>query len=400
MVKERFLKYISFDTQSVEESESVPSSEKQKLLGAYLVDELKSLGVDNAFLDEYGYVYGKIINPKSKKKVGLIAHLDTALEVSGKGVKPQEIFYRGGIVRLNDKETIDPKEYQSLNKALNHTIITTDGTTLLGADDKAGIAIIMSVICEILKEKENYPSVYVAFTPDEEIGRGTIKFNYDYFDVDFAYTIDGEAINYVNCENFNAASANIVINGLSIHPGSAKDKMINSLLVGMELNSMLPSEAIPAKTEKYQGFNHLTSMQGSCEKTEMNYIIRNHDEKLFQNQIEDFRKIVKLLNEKYGNDRIKLNIKESYHNMVKLINTKPEILDYPFEALKMNGITPFLEPIRGGTDGATLTYNGILCPNLGTGSYNHHGIKEYADITEMETMVKVIKSMLTLIYQK
>ncbi len=394
---DRFLKYVSFDTQSADESTTFPSTLKQHLLADFLVSELQSLGVTNAYKDEFSYVYG-MIPGKVNKSIGLIAHLDTALEISGENVKPVIINnYDGETIVLQNGLEINKNEYPFLPGLKNHQLVTTDGTTLLGADDKAGIAIIMSLVEKILSSKENLPTIYIAFTPDEEVGNGTLHFNYDYFKVDFAYTIDGGPINYINYENFNAASAFIKVNGKSIHPGSAKNKMINSLMVSMEFDNLLPKCARPEYTEGYEGFNHLNDLNGSVSETNMSYIIRNHDFEKFEKQKQDFISIKDYLNQKYGYEIIYLEIIDSYRNMKELILPHPEILNYPANALKEFGYNPVMEPIRGGTDGARLSYEGILCPNLGTGSYNHHGPLEFADITDMNKMVDIVFYMLTTI---
>lgn len=394
-ILERFLKYVSFDTQSDENSNTFPSTLKQHQLADYLVEELKSLGVNNAFKDEYSYVYASIPG-KIQKSIGLIAHLDTALEISGANIKPNVINdYDGNDLVLKNGITISNKEYPFLTQIKGHQIVTTDGTTLLGADDKAGIAIIMSVVEKVLSSNDDFPTIYISFTPDEEVGNGTLHFNYDYFKVDFAYTVDGGPINFINYENFNAASATIKVNGKSIHPGSAKNKMVNSLMVAMEFDRLLPEKSRPEYTEGHEGFNHLNDLNGGVSETHMNYIIRNHDFEKFEQQKNDFINAKNYLNNKYGYNVIELTITDSYRNMKELILPHAEILDYPVNALKKFNLNPVMEPIRGGTDGARLSYEGILCPNLGTGSYNHHGPMELADITDMTKMVEIITFMLT-----
>ena len=394
----RFLKYVSFDTQSVEESTTVPSSLKQRKLGELLTKELIELGIENAYLDEYGYVYGYIpSNTNSNLTIGLIAHQDTATEISGANVKPNVIEnYQGEIIQLANGLFLDPKEFTSLKRQIGHTLVTTDGTTLLGADDKAGITIIMEVIKNVITNNLPHPNLIVTFTPDEEIGRGTDYFNFDYYkehNCSFAYTIDGGEPFEINFENFNAASAHVEVIGNSIHPGSAKDKMVNSLAIAMEFHAMLPKHQVPELTENYQGFNHLLAMEGSCNLTTLDYIIRNHDKIEFNNQKELFKEIANFLNKKYPN-RVKLNLKDSYFNMRELILQHHEVLEYPIKAMKRLKVDPTFVPIRGGTDGARLTFNGIYTPNLGTGGYNYHGAHEYADINEMELMIKIVTEML------
>lgn len=393
---DKFINYVKFDTQSEYNSNTFPSTLKQKDLGAFLVKELQEMGLDNAYMDEFGYVYAILkSNVGSDKSIGLIAHMDTATEVSGKNVNPQIIRnYDGNTITLLNGLQINPKTYSSLKKATGHTLITTDGTTLLGADDKAGIAIIMETVEQLINSKNaKYPNVYICFTPDEEIGSGTDHFNYDYFKVDFAYTIDGAETNTISFENFNAATAIVDITGYNIHPGDAKNKMVNSTLIAMEFNSMLPSNQTPATTEGYEGFFHLNSINGDVENTKLNYLIRNHNKDKFNSQKELMIKATEYLNEKYGNI-VNLQIIDSYFNMSELVMKKPLSLELPVKAMLANKIDAKFLPIRGGTDGARLTYEGIVCPNLGTGSYNHHGVLEYADIDEMNQMVNILITLL------
>lgn len=399
-LKNRFLKYISFDTQSDESSKTIPSTSKQKELGKFLKNELNNLGLTNAFIDEFGYVYAYLeSNCHSDKTIGLISHMDTSDEASGANVKPVIIEnYQGQIINVNKElgVILNPSEFPYLLKQLGHELITTDGTTLLGADDKAGIAIIMTAIDELIKGKIDYPNIIITFTPDEEIGRGTDKFNYNFYkehNCSIAYTIDGGEPNYINYENFNAASAIITINGKSIHPGSAKGKMINSQLIAMEFNSLLPNNMLPSLTDGYEGFNHLTSIEGTVSKTTMSYIIRNHDMNKFNQQKELFLFATDFLNKKYGANTVNTQINDSYYNMKDLVLTNKDILTKVEDALKENGLEPVYDPIRGGTDGARLTYSGILTPNLGTGGQNYHGPFEYLDVDEASTMVNVVKSL-------
>lgn len=399
-LKNRFLKYISFDTQSDESSKTIPSTSKQKELGKFLKNELNNLGLTNAFIDEFGYVYAYLeSNCHSDKTIGLISHMDTSDEASGANVKPVIIEnYQGKIINVNKElgVILNPSEFPYLLKQLGHELITTDGTTLLGADDKAGIAIIMTAIDELIKGKIDYPNIIITFTPDEEIGRGTDKFNYNFYkehNCSIAYTIDGGEPNYINYENFNAASAIITINGKSIHPGSAKGKMINSQLIAMEFNSLLPNNMLPSLTDGYEGFNHLTSIEGTVSKTTMSYIIRNHDMNKFNQQKELFLFATDFLNKKYGANTVNTQINDSYYNMKDLVLTNKDILTKVEDALKENGLEPVYDPIRGGTDGARLTYSGILTPNLGTGGQNYHGPFEYLDVDEASTMVNVVKSL-------
>ena len=394
---DKFINYVKFDTQSEYNSTTFPSTLKQKDLGAYLVKELQDIGLENAYMDEFGYVYAILkSNVGSDKSIGLIAHMDTATEVSGKNVNPQIIKnYDGNTITLLNGLQINPKTYSSLKKATGHTLITTDGTTLLGADDKAGIAIIMETVEQLINSKEaKYPNVYICFTPDEEIGSGTDHFNYDYFKVDFAYTIDGASTDTISFENFNAATAIVDITGYNIHPGDAKNKMVNSTLIAMEFNNMLPSNQTPATTEGYEGFFHLNSINGDVENTKLNYLIRNHNKDKFNSQKELMIKATEYLNKKYGHI-VNLQIIDSYFNMSELVMKKPLSLELPVKAMLANKIDAKFLPIRGGTDGARLTYEGIVCPNLGTGSYNHHGVLEYADIDEMNQMVCILITLLS-----
>ncbi len=394
----RFLKYVSYDTQSVDESTTVPSSLKQRKLGELLAQELIELGVNNAYLDEYGYVYGYIpSNTNSNLTIGLIAHQDTAPDASGANINPNIIAnYQGEIINLGNGLELNPKDYPSLKRQLGHTLITTDGTSLLGADDKAGITIIMEVVKNILNNNLPHPNLIITFTPDEEVGRGTDYFNFEYYkqyNCSLAYTVDGGEPFEINFENFNAASAHVEVIGTSIHPGSAKDKMVNSQIIGMEFHDMLPKNQVPELTENYQGFNHLIAINGSCNLTTLDYIIRNHDKVEFNKQKQLFSDIAEFLNKKYPN-RIKLTLRDSYYNMRELILEHHEVLEYPIKAMKRLKVEPTFVPIRGGTDGARLTFNGIYTPNLGTGGYNFHGALEYADVDEMHLMIKVITEML------
>ena len=394
-VQERFLKYVTFDTQSDENSQTTPSSLKQLKLAKYLVDELKNIGVTNAYVDEFGIVYGSLLaNCEANcPKIGFIAHMDTSPDMSGENVKPRIIEnYDGSDIILNEKLNIHmgPNDFESLNRNIGENLIVTDGTTLLGADDKAGIAEIMTMLETIIQKNLPHGDIKIAFTPDEEVGRGTDHFNVKAFDADFAYTVDGGEVEFIDYENFNAASAVLDIQGLSIHPGSAKGKMINALLVGMEFHSMLPVEQNPVYTEGYEGFNHLTDMQGECEHAHMSYIIRNHDETLFEQQKEDFKRIADYLNKKYPENTITLQITDSYANMRQIIEQNMNIIELVKKSMEEIGLQPASAAIRGGTDGARLTYEGLPCPNLGTGGYNYHGKYEYVSINEMEKSVALL----------
>lgn len=399
-IEERFLKYVSFDTQSDPKSVTAPSSSKQLELGKYLVEEMKSIGIENTYLDEYGIVYGSIPSNNNNvgAKIGFIAHMDTSPDASGENIHPQVIRnYHGETIILNKERqlTLDPHEFPELLNVLNHDLITTDGTTLLGADDKAGVAIIMQMAQYVLTHPEfQHNDIQIAFTPDEEVGRGTENFDVDAFNADYAYTIDGGNIEEIEYENFNAFSAVVEINGKSIHPGSAKNAMINSIHISQEFDAMLPVHARPESTEGYEGFNHLHDIHGNCEKTVMEYIIRNHDLSLAKKQCQDFTNIAEFLNQKYGYPMIKVTIEQSYLNMKEHIAKNMFIVDNAIEAMKQCGLTPVSVPIRGGTDGANLTYMGLPCPNLGTGGYNYHGPFEYVSLTMMNKQVEVLLKIL------
>jgi tripeptide aminopeptidase len=389
----RFLTYVKIDTQSDPTQMSCPSTEKQKNLSRLLVDELHQMGYSNAFLDDDGYVYAKIEgNDPNLRPIGLIAHVDTSFDAPGSPVNPRIInHYQGDTIVLNEFYNMHPNDFPSLSRVIGDDIIVTDGHTLLGADDKCGVAEIME-LAERLKEDTTiqHGDLYICFTPDEEIGRGADRFNYNYFKADYAYTLDGSEVGGIEYENFNAASAIVTITGKSIHPGSAKNKMVNALQVAMTFNEMLPQNMRPEHTEKREGFNHLTRLEGEVERATMQYIIRNHDKNLFEAQKSNFIQIQQTLNEKYGYHAIDVTLKDSYYNMYEKIKDRKDIIKRAENAIKACGITPFTEAIRGGTDGARLTYEGLLCPNLGTGGYHFHGRYEFASIQQMEKTVDIL----------
>lgn len=393
-VQERFLNYVKFDTQSDENSEAVPSSARQLELGKYLVDELKQIGIDNAHMDTYGIVYASLAaNQVNMPRIGFIAHMDTSPDMSGTDVKPRIIeCYDGGTIVLNEKLGIcmGPDKFDNLKSKKGKSLIVTDGTTLLGADDKAGIAEIMTMLEHVIRGDFPHGDIRIAFTPDEEVGRGTDHFNVKKFNADFAYTVDGGEVNSVDFECFNAAGAHVVVQGSSIHPGDAKGKMINASLVAMEFHSLLPVFMNPAYTEGYEGFNHLCDMQGECEKASLSYIIRNHDKAMFEQQKQDFINAKEFLNRKYPDHTIQLEIKDSYANMRSIIEKDMRIVELVKRSMQEIGLKPESQAIRGGTDGARLTYDGLPCPNLGTGGYNYHGKYEYACIQEMEKSVELL----------
>lgn len=393
---EKFLDYIKMETTSDPHSNTHPSSKSQLVFAKKLFEELKALSLSNVILTELGYVYGTIEANTTKKfdTIGLLAHMDTASDFSGTNILPRIIEnYNGKDVTLNEKLNIvmKVKEFPFLENLKGESLIVTDGTTLLGADDKAGIAEIMSLIEHLNNHPEvEHGEIKICFTPDEEIGEGPLYFDNDYFTVDYAYTVDGGAHNIVNFENFNAASAKVTIKGVNIHPGSAKGHMINSISLANEFDSLLPKNKRPELTEKYEGFNHLNEIKGNVEKTEMYYIIRNHSEELFEEQKTDFINIKSALDKKYGKDTINLEIRNSYLNMAEIINENPRCLEVATAAIKSLGSIPTYEPIRGGTDGAQITLMGIPCPNIGTGGHNCHGKFECITIEEMERCVNVL----------
>ncbi|NBK98843.1 MAG: peptidase T [Erysipelotrichia bacterium] len=398
---ERFLKYVKMDTQSNPHSDAIPSSAKQLDLANVLVEDMKAMGIEDAHVDEYGIVYGSIPSNVEKEvdTIGFIAHMDTSPDMSGKDVQAKIVKnYDGGKIILNEKLGIsmDTHTFPSLALHKGQDLIVTDGTTLLGADDKAGIAEILDMCQKIMQENIPHGAIKIAFTPDEEVGRGADHFNVKAFAADYAYTVDGGDIHSIDYENFNAASAVVNIKGSSIHPGEAKHKMINALHVAMQFHSLLPVKDDPALSEGYEGFNHLCEIQGGCEEAKMEYIIRNHDEMLFQKQKEDFIRATKFLNDQYGYEMISLDIQDSYANMRQLIEKRMDIVDNVKIAMKQIGLTPISTAIRGGTDGARLTYEGLLCPNIGTGGYNYHGKYEYVSIQSMhkisELLCKIVEN--------
>lgn len=399
---ERFLRYVKIDTQSDPYSNTVPSTMKQKDLSNLLVKELKELGV-NAFIDELGYVYAKLDSNVSYDvtKIGFVAHVDTSPDAPGANVNPKIIKnYDGADIKLNDYITMNALNSPALTKVIGQDIIVTDGNTLLGADDKAGVAEIMELVTLLVEKKLPHGDIFICFTPDEEIGRGADHFNYDFFKADFAYTLDGSQVGEIEYENFNAASANLTFTGKSIHPGSAKQQMINSMHLAFEFNQMLPVFLNPAYTEGYEGFYHLSEINGEVEETKMHYIIRNHDKKLFNDQKETLETIKNYLNNKYKYEAVKLVISDSYYNMYDIIKDHMHIVEVAKKAIINNDIEPITTPIRGGTDGARLTYDGLPCPNLGTGSYNFHGRMEFASINQMQKAVNIALEIVNLITKK
>lgn len=396
----RFIKYVKIDTQSDPNSNTYPSTAKQFDLLNLLKDELKEMGYLDAFVSEYGYLYLKIPANTNKKSysIGFIAHVDTSFDAPGAFVNPRVIKdYDGSLIKLEDGLVLDPQTDQNLNKLIGHTLITTDGKTLLGADDKAGVSIIMELCEELANNKDIlHGDIYICFTPDEEIGRGTDYFDYDFFKADFAYTLDGGDVSIINYENFNAATAKIVFKGVGIHPGSAKDVMINSVHLFNEFHSMLPKELDPALTEEREGFNHITSINGQVEETVVNYIIRNHDFDLFNKQKNTFEEISVFMNNKYNYKAVEVLITDSYYNMYNEVSKNMHVIKIVEKAYDNLGVNYLFEPIRGGTDGARLTENGLICPNLGTGGFNYHSRLEYASLDQMIVSLKLIKEIINL----
>ncbi len=399
-VIERFLNYVKFDTQSILEVEEYPSSSKQLKLLNHLKKELEDLKIDVS-IDEYGYVIGKIPSniEKSVPRLALIAHVDTSPDASGENVKARIIEnYNGKDIILNEDQNIVMKTtvFPYLKNNTGQDLIVTDGTTLLGADDKLGVAEIMD-IAEFLVNNPDYKhgEITVVFTPDEEVGNGTKFLSTKQVGADFGYTLDGSTVGEIAYENFNAAGAKVTINGKSVHPGSAKDKMVNSINVAYEFDHLLPDEMRPQFTEGYEGFNHLHQIKGSVEKTIIDYIIRNHDREKFESQKDLFAIAAEKINKKYGDRTCILEINDSYFNMVEVLKDYQFVIDIAIESIKESGLTPVIEPIRGGTDGARLTYMGLPCPNLGTGGYNYHGPFEYASIQEALKAVEIVKRIIT-----
>ena len=397
-VEKRLLKYVSYWTTSDEECRQIPSSERQFELGKVLEQELRDLGLEKVTLTDHCYVYGLLPATKGyadKPAVGFISHMDTAPDFSGKDVKPQIIpDYDGNDVLLKGSGTyLKISDFPTLKTLKGRTLITTDGTTLLGADDKAGVSEIMTAVEQIITEKIPHGDIWIGFTPDEEVGSGADLFDLDYFKARFAYTVDGDYEGEVAYENFNAASASFEINGVNVHPGEAKDIMINAALVGCEIASLLPENETPAHTEGREGFYHLTDFSGDIAHAKVNYIVRDHDKDTFEKRLDTLRGIEKKMNEKYHADTVKLNIQHSYSNMLEVIEKNEYVVAIAKKAIKNVGLEPVSRPVRGGTDGARLSFMGLPCPNLGTGGYGFHGPFEHISVEGMDTAVSVIKEI-------
>lgn len=400
-ILDRFLRYVSVDTQSDENSESQPSSAKQLDLLRMLRDELTAMGVE-ATLDEYGYVMATLPSNIDRKVpvVGFIAHVDTSPDASGSNVRPQIIEnYDGGDIALKGVPGLflKPSEFPELHAHKGETIITTDGTTLLGADDKAGVAEIMNAVQYMVEHPEfKHGEIKIGFTPDEEIGRGVVKFDVKKFGAEYAYTMDGGEVGELEFENFNAASAKIHIQGRNVHPGYAKGKMKNAILIGMELNSLLPVQQRPEFTEGYEGFFHIISFKGSVEEADFGYIIRDHDRAKFEEKKEVIGKCVAFINEKYGEGTASLEVKDQYYNMRQQVEPYYFIVEKAVKAMEMEGIEARIQPIRGGTDGANLSFKGLPCPNIFAGGLNFHGKMEFAPLESIEKASRVVLNIISL----
>ena len=392
---ERFLRYVKVDTQSDDTSFSVPSAAKELDLTRLLQKELKEIGIDS-YINEFGILYGKLPGEEGLDPIGLNSHVDTALELPGKDAKPQIITnYDGGVIKLNDEYEMSPKDFPTLAEHIGDDLVVTSGDTLLGADDKAGIAIIMAVLHYFVENPQiKHHPICFCFTPDEEIGRGPDHFDAKEFGAKFAYTIDGGIYNEIAIETFNAAHAKVITKGISIHPGEAKDKMVNAQSLAFLFDSMLPPMMRPEHTEDREGFNHLVSINGNVDQAEMHYILRNHDRKILEDQKRQFFAIADELKNQYPGCDVIVEIGDDYKNMREVFDVHPEAIDTAVAAFKALNITPVFNPIRGGTDGATFSFKGCPTPNLGTGSYNHHGRYEYLSVKEFNLMIEIVKQIM------
>ena len=391
---ERFLRYIKIDTQSDDESTSTPSAKKEYDLLNLLRKELLELGIEGEITKE-GRLYAFLDGEKGLDVIGLNSHVDTALEMPGKNVKAQIIEnYDGGYIKLNDEYQMSPKEFSSLKGHEGDTLVVTSGDTLLGGDDKAGVAVIMSVLAYLVKNKEvKHHPIAILFTPDEEIGRGPEHFDAKKFGADYAYTIDGDYPDHIDIENFNAAHADVTIHGVGIHPGEAKGRMVNAISLGVLFDSMLGQEARPENTDGHDGFNHCGSFTGDVSKAELHYIIRNHDKEKFEAQKRKFFEIKEFIEKKYPTAKIDLEMGDDYRNMKEIIDEDPRALNHAVEVFKKMGIEPVHAPVRGGTDGATFSFLGCPTPNLGTGSYNHHSRYEFLSVRDFNQMIEIVKEL-------
>lgn len=396
---ERFLNYVPVWTTSDETSDTVPSADRELVLARMLVEEMKGLGIADARVDDKGYVYGHIpATPgcEDKPSLGLVAHMDTVADASGENIKPQIIENYDGkdVVLKGSGDILKVDEFPYLAELKGRTLITTDGTTLLGADDKAGIAEILTVAEEIIKEGLPHEKICIGFTPDEEIARGAKHFDVEGFGADYAYTLDGDEEGEIQFENFNASTAFITIHGVSVHTGSAKDVMVNSQTIATEIHQMLPVNERPETTEGYEGFYHLVSVQGNVTTTKMKYFIRDFDRKSFDARAQKLRDIAEEMNKKYGEGKVEVEIVESYYNMREKIEPCMQLIDYAKAAIEHAGITPIVSPVRGGTDGARLSFKGLPCPNLGTGGHAFHGVFEHITVEGMDKAVLIVKDII------
>lgn len=398
-VLDRFLRYVSYDTQSSETSGTTPSTEKQKALGAALAQELEALGLANARMDDKGYVYALLPATPGCESVpclGLIAHMDTSPSASGADVKARVVRYEGGDLPLGPGRVMRAAEFESLQNYVGQELVVTDGTTLLGADDKAGVAEIVSTVEHLLAHPEiPHGPIAVGFTPDEEIGRGADFFDIPGFGAAAAYTVDGGELGEIEYENFNAANAGVFIHGVNIHPGGAKNKMKNALLIGQEYLNLLPPAETPGHTEGYEGFYHLHHMEGDETETDLQFLIRDHDRAKFEARKEFMRSCGEFLNAKYGAGTVEVVVKDSYYNMREQIEPHMYLIDAARAAMEKAGVAPQVVPIRGGTDGARLSYEGLPCPNLSTGGLNFHGVHEYIPVESLRKMVEVLVNLVT-----
>ena len=396
---ERFLNYVPVWTTSDETSDTVPSADRELVLARMLVEEMKGLGIADARVDDKGYVYGHIpATPgcEDKPSLGLVAHMDTVADASGENIKPQIIENYDGkdVVLKGSGDILKVDEFPYLAELKVRTLITTDGTTLLGADDKAGIAEILTVAEEIIKEGLPHGKICIGFTPDEEIARGAKHFDVEGFGADYAYTLDGDEEGEIQFENFNASTAFITIHGVSVHTGSAKDVMVNSQTIATEIHQMLPVNERPETTEGYEGFYHLVSVQGNVTTTKMKYFIRDFDRRSFDARAQKLRDIAEEMNKKYGEGKVEVEIVESYYNMREKIEPCMQLIDYAKAAIEHAGITPIVSPVRGGTDGARLSFKGLPCPNLGTGGHAFHGVFEHITVEGMDKAVLIVKDII------
>ena len=396
---ERFLNYVPVWTTSDETSDTVPSADRELVLARMLVEEMKGLGIADARVDDKGYVYGHIpATPgcENKPSLGLVAHMDTVADASGENIKPQIIENYDGkdVVLKGSGDILKVDEFPYLAELKGRTLITTDGTTLLGADDKAGIAEILTVAEEIIKEGLPHGKICIGFTPDEEIARGAKHFDVEGFGADYAYTLDGDEEGEIQFENFNASTAFITIHGVSVHTGSAKDVMVNSQTIATEIHQMLPVNERPETTEGYEGFYHLVSVQGNVTTTKMKYFIRDFDRRSFDARAQKLRDIAEEMNKKYGEGKVEVEIVESYYNMREKIEPCMQLIDYAKAAIEHAGITPIVSPVRGGTDGARLSFKGLPCPNLGTGGHAFHGVFEHITVEGMDKAVLIVKDII------